>query len=84
MKTTNYTDEILSSADMVDGHRERALILADQAENLSEAIALAPVNSETYRRLNQQLGVCLKLATVHAHLALAVAGPSVYVTEVKR
>lgn len=82
MMRTSDTDEIETSGDMIDGHRAEAMALAERAEALAHAIEQVPVNSELYRRLNQRLGVALKLATVHAHLALAVAGPSVYVSEV--
>ena len=79
--TTDMTD-LPTTGDMIDSHREQAMALAERSENLAKALEVVPLNSEQYRRIDKQLGVSLKIASIHAHLALAVAGPSVYVSEV--
>lgn len=82
MTSINDTTEIPSWGDRVDSHRDQAMDLAERSENLAQALKAVPLNSEQYRRIDKQLGVSLKLASIHAHLALAIAGPSVYVSEI--
>lgn len=54
-------------------HIEEALALAEEAENLNHAIGLTKFDTGQFRRINQRLGVVLKLASVHADLAVARA-----------
>lgn len=57
----------------IETHRREALSYEEHAMHLTSTLGLVAVNSERYRRVNQQIGVSLKLAGMHAHLALALA-----------
>lgn len=73
MTETNYNDEILTAADKVDYHREEAMAHADKVEGYLEALYVTPRADRRDTLLNQQIGVHLKLADVHARLAVAVS-----------
>lgn len=67
------TDDIPTTGDLIDEHRAEALEWADRIENMARSIELAPLNSQAYRRINQRLSIAMKLASVHANLAVALS-----------
>ncbi len=64
-----HTD-IPTAGDKVDYHRDEAMHHAERVERLAEKIGTAATPE---RGLNQLIGLHLKLADIHARLAVAVA-----------
>jgi hypothetical protein len=73
MALTSETTAIPSAGDLVDHHRDMSVRHGRMATKYLEQLENAGAASRRDNLLNQQIGVHLKLADIHARLALATA-----------